>query len=369
MTILNLDQLGVPHEIVAEVERLAATYEFEKLADKGQNGYLFFAKNRVLDRRVAIKFYFWADGVRAHVEPKSLAAVQSAAIIEILEATVVGNEWALFVTPYYRNGDLDRFRESYRFGLREGLRFAESLLNGVSALHKQRFVHRDLKPENILVSEEHLPLIADFGSVRIIPEDRTDVPGSGHAVLYRPPESFSSRRYDYRGDVYQCGLVLFQVLGGRLSYDDMAYLTAEDRVNYLATNDNYERTRIVDEAIGRRAAERSLVNLQTLPFYLPLRVKQIIQKAINPSPQDRYQTASDMVSAVHTACNRAVDWIYEAGKPIANVSGIRYRLLPGGNQNEYIVQQDRGNGWRKVSGTDAGTRAAQGRFIEQRGGG
>ena len=86
MTI-NVDSLDLPEEIAAEVERLTATYEFVKLSEKGQNGYLFIARNSVIDRRVAIKFYFWADGTREHVEPKSLAAVRSPSVIEVLDAS------------------------------------------------------------------------------------------------------------------------------------------------------------------------------------------------------------------------------------------------------------------------------------------
>ncbi len=90
----NVDQLGLPLEVEDEIRRLDATYDFEKLAEKGQNGYLIIGRNRVIDRRVAIKFYYWADGVRLHVEPQSLAAVRSDAIIEILEANVIGQGWA-----------------------------------------------------------------------------------------------------------------------------------------------------------------------------------------------------------------------------------------------------------------------------------
>lgn len=55
---LVITQLGVPTAIEQELRRLSATYDFEKLSDKGSNGYLFQAYNRVLQRKVAIKFYF-----------------------------------------------------------------------------------------------------------------------------------------------------------------------------------------------------------------------------------------------------------------------------------------------------------------------
>jgi serine/threonine protein kinase len=362
----NVDQLGLPTEIEDEVRRLHATYEFEKLAEKGENGYLLIATNRVLNRRVAIKFYYWADGVRLHVEPQSLAAVRSDAIIEILEASVIGEEWALFVTPYCANGDLDRYRESHRFGLRSGLRFVERLLHGVSALHAARMVHRDLKPENILVSDETLPLIADFGSVRIVPEQQLDVPGSGHAVLYRPPESFASRRYDYRGDVYQCGVVLYQVLGGRLVYDAMGYLDPQQRERYAASEDDYEKSRIIDEAIRDRVVAGRLIDLSSLPYFVPRSSRSIIRKATTTDPAQRYQSAGDMVSAVHAAWNNSIDWGYEGGEPVAQSNRGRYRLYPSDTRGQFLVQQDLGNGWRKLPGSGLVSLAAQLRMLEER---
>lgn len=362
----NVDQLGLPLEVEGEIRRLDATYDFEKLAEKGQNGYLLIARNRVIDRRVAIKFYYWADGVRLHVEPQSLAAVRSDAIIEILEANVIGQEWALFVTPYCANGDLDRYRESHRFGLRSGLGFVERLLHGVSALHAARMVHRDLKPENILVSDDELPLIADFGSVRVVPENQSGVPGSGHAVLYRPPESFGSRRYDFRGDVYQCGLVLYQVLGGRLVYDPIAYLDTQQRERYAATDDDYERTRMVDAAIGARAMAGRLIDLSSLPFFVPPSARSIIRKATALDPTKRYQSAGDMVSTLHAAWNKSIDWEYENREPVARSNRGRFRLILSATRGLYLVQQDLGSGWRKLPGSAVGRLSAQLRVLEDR---
>jgi serine/threonine protein kinase len=283
MTLVTA-QLGVPTEIEDELKRLSATYNFDKLSDKGNNGYLFKAYNRVLQRKVAIKFYFWADGYRAHVEPQSLARLTSPSIIEILDASVVGREWALFITPFCEFGDVDRYLEGNRFGVREALRFVAALLDGVSALHQERFVHRDLKPENILVSNSKLPLIADFGSVRILPEGEDVVPGSGHAALYRPPESFHSDRYDKRGDLYQCGVVLYQVLGGRLSYSEVSYLNRDEKARYAELTDHYERSKLVDVAIRNHATRGSLLQMDSLPDIVPETVRRLIRTATAAEP-------------------------------------------------------------------------------------
>lgn len=362
---MNLDQLSVPAEIERELRRLEPSYDFKKRADKGENGYLFIARNKLLGRDVAIKFYYWADGYRAHVEPRSLALVKSDAIIEVLEAALVGEEWALFITPFCAAGDLDRYRETHRFGLRSGLRFVERLLHGVSALHAKRFVHRDLKPENILVSDEGGPLIADFGSVRMVPEDQSHVAGSGHAVLYRPPESFDTLTYDRRGDIYQSGIILYQILGGRLTYNNLAYLSELQHQKYLEATDDYERSRIVDRAIAALAGSGELLKMSSLPFFVPARAKRIIARATSPDPRRRYQQASDMLNDLHKCRERSLDWNYDGDSPIVSNGSERLRLvsLAGG---QCSIELDRGSGWRRLPRSVPATKAKQIRVLAER---
>lgn len=366
MSSFHFDQLGLPAEIETELVRLSASYEFLKLSEKGQNGYLFVARNKVLDRPVAIKFYYWADGYRAHVEPRSLSGVISPSIIEVLEASVVGDEWALFVTPFCLNGDLDRFREMNRFGLRDALRFTSELLDGVATLHEKGYVHRDLKPENILVSDSRSPLIADFGSVRLIPEGEIDVPGSGHAVLYRPPESFENNRYDKRGDIYQSGIVLYQTLGGRLSYSGLDYLTPGRMNEYEAETDLFSRSKLIEDSIKERVLAGKLLDLSSLPFFVPSRVKQIIRRATNTALAERYSSASAMMADINHASGTVLNWQYEDNEPVAHVGKVRYRLSPGTARGRYVVQQNHGSGWRKVPGSSDNTLAQQLRVIRQR---
>ena len=360
----RIDLTNLPQEVSTEVNRLGVTYDFKRLSEKGQNGYLFLAKNRVLERDVAIKFYYWADGTRSHVEPKSLSTVGSPYVIEVLDASLVGSEWAMFITPLCRNGDLDRYLETNRFGVKEALRFTSNLLEGVSALHVKGYLHRDLKPENLLVSDSVTPLIADFGSVRVLPSGQSHVPGSGHAVLYRPPESFTSRLYDRRGDVYQCGMVMYQVLGGRLPYSYHEYLNSQDRARYANEHDDFERWRIVEGAIQSRACQGKLLDLESLPFFVPAGVRRVLATATAVDPSRRYENASSFINAINTNIPRIVDWRWDQDKPIAVKGGTRFRLSEEGGF--FRVEQDKGNGWRGVPGSGRESLKTQLRVIEKK---
>lgn len=356
------DQPNLPSDVADELNRLTSTYCFEERSKKGQNGYLFMAQNKVIDRKVAIKFYFRADGNKEHFEPKSLAAVKCESVIEILDAYLVGNEWAMFVTPHCKNGDLDEYCKDHKFGLRNALEFTSRLLEGVSALHENSFLHRDLKPENLLVSDHGWPLIADFGSVCSIPKGHSDVTASGHAALYRPPESFATNRYDRRGDIYQCGIVLFQVLGGGLSYSGLEYLNEAERSQYNQLQDEIERQRLVESAIKGKAQNGNLLDLKSLPFFVPKSIKDLIQKATSPEPSDRFQKTCDFMNDVHRLRNKVVDWRYDGHEEIAFSNSKKYRVMK--SNGKFAAEKNGGNGWRRVSGSGNGTRAEQVNLIE-----
>ena len=345
---LSVDDLAVPPEIAAELQKLQTTWDLLSFSTKGQNGYVFTAYNKILDRKTAIKFYYWADGVRAHVEPKSLATLKSPHIVQVLDASFVGEEWAYFIMPFYENGDLDEYLEKTSFGLRQAIGFVAGLLEGVIALHSAGFVHRDLKPENLLVTEDCKPLIADFGSVRTIPDGESSVPGSGHAILYRPPESFETKRYDRRGDIYQCGMVLFQVLGGSLKYDYLPYLDRNEKSQLDLVEDEFDKGRIIDDAIRKKALNGRLWDLTTLPIYVPDAIKRIVRKATSVNVDNRFTTTSAFLSALNAELHKCADWKIENGSPIIEKGERKFRVRLRGKS--FCVEQDSGNGkgWRLV---------------------
>lgn len=352
---LSIDDLALPQEIAAELHKLRGTCELLSFSTKGQNGYVFTAYNTILARKTAIKFYYWADGVRAHLEPKSLAALQSPHIVQVLDASFVGEEWAFFIMPFYENGDLDEYLGKTCFGLRQAIGFVAGLLEGVIALHSAGFVHRDLKPENLLVTNDCKPLIADFGSVRTIPHGENSVPGSGHAILYRPPESFESNRYDRRGDIYQCGMVLFQVLGGTLKYDYLPYLDRNEKAQLDMVEDEFDKGRIIDDAIKKKAVSGRLWELKTLPMFVPDAIKRIIRKATAVKVEDRYTTTSAFLSALNAELHKCADWKIENGSPIIVRGERKFRVCRRGTS--FCVEQDTGNGkgWRLVPNSTSTT--------------
>jgi serine/threonine protein kinase len=210
MNSLDFDSLNVPVEIRTSLKELSDNISIQKYCPIGANGYLFFGHNKILDKKVAIKYYYWGGEKKYHAEPKRLSVIKSDNVIEIFHAEMIDNEWAFFITPYCQQGDLDTLLAKEKISVCESVDILLQVLNGLSHLHGSSLVHRDLKPANIFFTDQRKAVIGDFGSVKKVPNGDGAVPGSGHSVLYRPLESITIGKYGYSGDIYQLGIVLYQ---------------------------------------------------------------------------------------------------------------------------------------------------------------
>jgi len=344
--VIDLASLDVEDGLRDALRSLEGEIEFTGFSDKGANGYVVFGTRTLLDRRVAIKFYPWADD-RAHKEPKRLAEITSDHILEVATARVIDDDWAMIETPYCPRGDFERLVERTTLSLHTAILHTAEVLTGMSALHGASLVHRDLKPANVFLDDDGRARIGDFGSVRAIPSDQDDVSGSGHSALYRPPESFELGRYGRAGDLYQCGIFLYEVAGGHLPHDGVALLDREGRKCWGLAAGDFERSRCVDEAIARRAARAKLLDMGALPPTVPDRLKRVIRKATRPDPAGRYSSASEFISALQDARSLCLDWIWDGECAEAKLPGRRVRVVPDGSM--FVAQCDMGSGWRRVN--------------------
>lgn len=224
---------NLPNEVLIALTELEDHYQNFEMVPKGANGYLYFAKNKISDMDVAIKFYAGEPGENRHNEPRQLSALTCPNVLPILEARSISEEWAFFVTPRCFEGDLDDVIQSNP-SVHTALDVAVGICCGVSSIHAAGMIHRDLKPGNI-VMHAGTPRIADFGSVTAIEKGHQDVVASRHSILWRPPESFETGRYSKKGDVYQIGIAVYQLLGGKLHYDGMD----GQRQLHFPSSDNY----------------------------------------------------------------------------------------------------------------------------------
>jgi len=346
--MINIDSLSVDDEIKKELKELSDSINIDQHCTKGSNGHLFFGYNKVLEKKVALKFYYWGGNKKYHAEPRLLADIKSKYVIEVLHAKILDNDWTLFITPYYSGGDLDDLISNTKISLHRAISFTMNVLCGLSELHAHRLVHRDLKPQNILINKDKIALIADFGSVKLVPEGESSIPGSGHSVLYRPPESCASGIYGQTGDIYQCGILLFQLLGGLLPYDEVSWLTSQQLKEYNTIEDPVNRSIFVDNVIKNRIKNGKLLNMKSLPLWVSKSLRRVINKATNIKPDNRYTNTCEIIANLHSILSKTHDWKLENGiVSMCCNNGKRYKIERARLTNKYRILKNIGNGWRK----------------------
>lgn len=343
MAALYINGLSTPKEIKVALTNLSKAYTFSKEIDKGANGYLFFGRNRIMATDVAVKFYYWGGQKEYHAEPRNLAAIHCENILSILDASFIDNDWAYFVTPYCPNGDLDDYIEQTKFGNLQAIDFVSSVLTGLSHLHAQRFLHRDLKPSNIYLDNNMQAVIGDFGSLKVTPMGVDEVPSSSHSILYRPPESVLYNTYSSKGDIYQMGIVLYQLLGGELQYDEYAWMNKAELKHYNSLTDHVDKSIYVDQCIKNRITKGRIVNLKSLPPWVPEQLKRIIRKAVNLDPTKRYGNSTEFKADLHKVRPAILDWSVIDGYPILSAN-TSYRIISVGDK--LTVQKRKNGDWR-----------------------
>lgn len=167
-----------------------------------------------------------------------------------------------------------------------------------------------VKPANIVL-DNNRPRIADFGSVKVIPYGATGTRASRHTIIYRPPESFSTDWYDTKGDVYQIGIVVYQLLGGALPYNGEEYLSHRELREYDQIADDVDRSLLIDAAIRRRAELGQLVRMGSLPPWISITARNGIRAIIHPDPARRLCSVAEVVARLTQMRSMLSDWGWE----------------------------------------------------------
>ena len=207
---------------------ISATGKYELRAEntEGANAYAFRAHHLPLDQPVFLKVL---DAVRdgdLFAEPRLLVkatkAVQSDSnLVRVYDAERLSDDYILVAMEYVEGGSIFSRLVSGPLSLMEAVAAAVGILHGLAQLHQALLVHRDIKPANVLLSQRWgriWPKITDFGSVARLTHAEASVTASRHSALYVPPEGWAApSRFDVRSDVYQAGLVLFEMVHGASS--------------------------------------------------------------------------------------------------------------------------------------------------------
>ncbi len=345
MSEILIDNVSAPLRIKAQLIVLSKDIKFTREITKGGNGYLFFGENRILKNEVAVKFYYWGGDAKYHAEPSTLAAIEAPNILQVKNAGLLDGEWAYFVTPRCSSGDLDDVLEKTEHSNLHAVERTSQILSGVIHLHQRRYLHRDLKPSNIYVGEDGRSIIGDFGSIKHIPEGLYSIPASSHAVLYRPPESINADSYGFEGDIYQCGMVLYQLLGGYLPYEEMAWLSKAERRKHDRLTSRTDKTIFIDTCIRDKIQRGKVLNISSLPSWVPENLRRTIRKATHVNPAKRYSSASAFHTHLNNIKSDIPDWSVIGGQPV--LRGTTSFRICNDDGNLYVQKSKNGGDWRR----------------------
>jgi tRNA A-37 threonylcarbamoyl transferase component Bud32 len=205
-----------------KMERILGDYTIESELGRGGMGVVYLARQRKLNRRVAVKMltghYGPEELTRFLAEAETAAGLHHTNIAQIYE--VGEHEGAPFYSmEYVEGGSLgDKLREA-RLSLRDAVQLLIQVARALHFAHQNGVVHRDMKPANVLIDPEGVPKVADFGIAKRLKED-TKLTLSGVIIgtpTYMAPEQAkgTSRHVGPAADVYSLGAILYEVLAGR----------------------------------------------------------------------------------------------------------------------------------------------------------
>lgn len=342
---MPLDFSALPENIAGAAKELSTRIDFESINDKGGNGYVLIGRNRLLNRKVVVKFYFWGDG--AHAEPRLLSELASAHVLKVHDAAAVDQDYAYFVTPFCEEGDLDDVIRKRSIGVRQAVDMILEIASGASFIHGKGFIHRDLKPTNVFCEEGGRLVIGDFGSVVRKGDHGYAETLSRHSLLYRTPEEIVYRRAYNQGDVYQLGIILYQLLGGLLPYEEQAWLKPKELVEYSGLR-HPDNQLYASEIIEGKIVKGKLLNLDSLPPWCPSELVSMIRTSCKVALSARFESVSALMARANNLRASLPDWRLEP-HPVLYRNSAKFRVIDA-ERGRYQIEKmvNSGTSWRKV---------------------
>ena len=270
--------MDVPHAI--------GKYEVQGLLGKGATGLVLRGFDPAIKRAVALKVIDKAalDPVDADYivsrfrhEAEAVGRLTHPGIAAIYDFIEQG-DLACIVMELVKGKSLaHHLRDVKQYDFKDAWEIIRQMLEGLSYSHGQGVIHRDLKPANVLINDDGRIKITDFGVARLDTSTLTvvgDVVGTPH---YMAPEQFGGKASTPQTDIYQVGVMLYELLTGTRPF----------------TGNNVEiLRRVLNEAPQKPSAHNPKI---------PPHLDEAILKALAKHPEERYASARDFIDALAVA--------------------------------------------------------------------
>jgi serine/threonine-protein kinase len=271
---------------------IIGSYQINHLIAIGGMGEVYLATHTTMGRKAAIKVIFpqltrdekFVERWRR--EARALAALHHPHIVDVYDAGVANGHYFIAM-EYLPNGTLksrldDLRNKNAALPVAEALTVAQQMAQTLEYAHRNGIIHRDVKPSNILIAEDGRYVLSDFGIASHLGATRVtrDFSTLGSAE-YMSPEQAQGLEISPRSDVYSLGVVVFEMLTSRLPF-------VADTVLALL----YKHVNEPPPTITRLRAD------------LPPGIKEVVNKALEKSPDKRYASAAEMANAIQGLLGR-----------------------------------------------------------------
>jgi len=234
-SVLDRDLSGIAHQVVdAPLTFLPfeefGPYRVKSILGEGGMGVVYLAEREDLGSLVAIKLLrdAWLSPARLarfESEQRTLANLNHPSIARIYDADCLANGTPWFVMEFVEGVPLTDYCRQHESSIEVRLGLFRSVCEAVQYAHSQAIIHRDLKPSNILVKSDGAVKLLDFGIAKQIESlDAAAVEPTRTALrfmtpAYAAPEQIQTGRVGTASDVYSLGVILYELLVGRLPFD------------------------------------------------------------------------------------------------------------------------------------------------------
>ncbi|MDH3496680.1 MAG: serine/threonine-protein kinase [Gemmatimonadota bacterium] len=272
-------------DILEQLKRaLADDYGVDRLLGEGGMAIVFLARDVKHDREVAVKVLkpelaasLGAD--RFLREIQVTAKLQHPHILPLYDS---GDADGLlyYVMPYVVGESLsDLLERETQLGLEDAVRIAREVAEALAYAHSYGLVHRDIKPDNVMMSNGHA-IVADFGIARALSEagaDKLTQTGMsvGTPAYMSPEQAAGDPGVDARADIYSLGCMLYEMLVGQVPFTGPTAMAIMAR---------HTMDHVTPPSIMRQS--------------IPPELEDIVLRAMEKVPADRYRTAHEVVEAL-----------------------------------------------------------------------
>ena len=254
-------------------------YEILERIGTGGMAIVYKAKCYRLNRLVAIKIL--KSDLAQNEEFRRRFNAESQAVAQLSHPNIVsvydvsrGGDMEYIVMELIDGITLKQYMEKRgQLNWRESLHFITQIMRGLSHAHSRGIIHRDIKPQNIMVLRDGSVKVADFGIACLADSAQTLTQEALGSVHYISPEQARGDRPDARSDIYSSGVVLYEMLTGRLPFE------------------------------GESAVSVAIQHLSSIPLApreinpdIPEQLELICMKAMAPDLEHRYQSADAMIA-------------------------------------------------------------------------